>query len=465
MFYSISFKATTEMKTYWERVNIVKSSSGMKIFIGLVSATFLIFSFTHLGVFAYQKITKEKTYKANTMVAAINIAGLTKKEAEEIVASRFKDWQTNKEMSVEYKEKTVQISTNLLTLDVSNTLDNIKEGQLNDLTLSINKAILQTELAKFKSLPINNLAEDQLYRDIVAEGKTLDKKAISYSLEDYLSKGELGKEMLAQTEVPIGSNKAEVEKVLAKMEKIDILPSSSFSLLKIFDDLDQQGISEETASLIATGIYGVILPTNFTITERNIGNELPTNVKPGFEAKASTAEQMDLSFVNSNQESYLIECKIEDNHLIVKLKGEAFAPSYKVYTENKKELQPKTVIQLDPSLKKGEVKVVNKGDAGITIDLIKATLSSKGEVLKTEVVANDYYPPVFRIEAHYLPDEEETENIDVSSEETSDSSTNESISEDETNESQIESDQTAVEDQKDPSARETVNADEFMDAK
>lgn len=444
----------------------MKLFSGIKIFIGLFLATFIIFSFTHLGVFAYQKITKEKTYKANTMVAAINISGLTKKAAKKLVEMRFKEWQTNKEFSLQYKEKTVQFSPSLLTLNVSNTIDNVKEGQTNDLLLSINKVVLQTELAKFKSLPITSLKENQLYTDIVEEGQTLDKKASSYSLADYLSEGELGKEVLAEMEIPIASNELEVEKILAKIGKIDILPSSSFSLLKMLEDLEQQSISEDAASLIAAGIYGVVLPTNFAVTERNIGNALPTNVKPGYEAKASVAEKMDLSFTNSNQQSYQIEFKVKDNTLYVELKGETFASFYKVYTENKKELEPKTVIQFDSSLKKGEVKVINKGKNGLTIDVIKETLSSKGEVLKREVVANDYYPPDFRIEAQYLPNEEDADSTDESS--TQVSAEEEATAEEQTTEVETEAEQaakTAEEDQNDLSEDETINENEFMDVK
>ncbi|PKG21683.1 G5 domain-containing protein [Niallia nealsonii] len=444
----------------------MKLLSGTKIFIGLFLATFIIFSFTHLGALAYQKITKEKTYKANTMVAAINISGLTKRAAKELVEMRFKEWQTNKEFSLQYKEKTVQFSPSLLTLNVSNTLDNIKEGQTNDLLLSINKVVLQTELAKFKSLPITSLQENQLFADVVEEGQTLDKKTSSYSLVDYLSEGELGKEVLAKTEIPIASNELEVEKTLAEMGKIDILPSSSFSLLKMLEDLEQQSISEDTASLIAAGIYGVVLPTNFAVTERNIGNALPTNVKPGYEAKASVAEKMDLSFTNSNQKSYQIQFKVKDNTLYVELKGETFASLYKVYTENKKELEPKTVIQFDSSLKKGEVKVINKGKNGLTIDVIKETLSSKGEVLKREVVANDYYPPDFRIEAQYLPNEEDEDSTDESS--TQVSTEEEATAEEQTTELETEAEQaakTAEEDQHDLSEDEIVNENEFMDVK
>ena len=55
----------------------------------------------------------------------------------------------------------------------------------------------------------------------------------------------------------------------------------------------------------------MILPTNFSIIERNISEELPDYAELGFEAKVNPEKNKDLVFSNGNESSYKIHNKSE----------------------------------------------------------------------------------------------------------------------------------------------------------
>jgi len=49
----------------------------------------------------------------------------------------------------------------------------------------------------------------------------------------------------------------------------------------------------ELLNVIATGIYQAVLPSNFSIVERNIGSSLPNYANLGFEAKVNPRNNTD----------------------------------------------------------------------------------------------------------------------------------------------------------------------------
>ena len=98
-----------------------------------------------------------------------------------------------------------------------------------------------------------------------------------------------------------------------QLHEIELAPMSQFSLIKHVEELGLQQLSSEALSGIATGIYQVILPTNFSIIERNISEELPDYAELGFEAKVNLETNKDLVFLNGNESSYKIILKAKDD--------------------------------------------------------------------------------------------------------------------------------------------------------
>jgi hypothetical protein len=206
---------------------------------------------------------------------------------------------------------------------------------------------------------------------------------------------------ISSTSVNIKEIPDDLQSFLSARPKIEIPAQSPFSFIAFLDKQQLESTSSETLSIIATGIYQTILPTNFTIDERNISNELPDFAQLGDEAKVDVAQNMDLAFTNPNSSNYSLQFQLDGNVLTVTLKGAKLPNEYKIVKENQQKLLPKTIMQYSPYLSPGQIQVTDPGKSGETIDVYRETY--RGESINnSELIANDYYPPQNRVEVHAL---------------------------------------------------------------
>lgn len=213
--------------------------------------------------------------------------------------------------------------------------------------------------------------------------------------------------VISEQEVVLNSATVNVKEIpddlqafLTANPKIELPSNSPFSLL---DFLKKQKLmlSTEALSIIGTGIYQAILPTNLTIEERNIGSELPAYAALGDEAKVDFTQNMDLAFSNPNNTKSTLELQLNGNSLTITLKGAKLPYEYKITKKNEQKLTPKTVVQYSPLLTSGQTTIKNPGENGQTVEVYRQTY--KGDILvKNELIANDYYPPEYRVEIHAL---------------------------------------------------------------
>lgn len=385
------------------------------LFIRLFIATFFLFGGTSLGVYALQKEDKEKVYPLNTSVAGVNIGGLTELEAKRTLENLLMDWKANAVYEFQYKEKTVQVNNDLFAFDVEQTLENITENHTNTFAVEVKEEVLQTELEQYNSFSMEDI-DIELLKSALLESATVlqvDEKLI---VEDYFASYVSGKDIVNTVEISVLDNIEELESVLPFIKEITILPKTTFSLLGLIEDVNQKTIKDDSLSILATGIYQLVLQTNFDIRERTTSKELPDYVDVGYEAKASIREKLDLRFTNPNEHAYLIALKLEDNQLILQLKGQEFPHAYKIVTEEKEEYKPKTIIQFDPLLEEDQVQVKQEGKTGVSVVVIKEVLDKKGDQIKRETVSTDYYPPIYGVEVRGLRNNLETTDNNESGE-------------------------------------------------
>ncbi|WP_312098074.1 VanW family protein [Niallia sp.] len=388
------------------------------LFITLFIATFFLFGGTSLGVYAFQKAGKEEVvYPINTSVAGVNIGGLTEIEAKRTLENHLIGWKANAIYEFQYKEKTVQVTNDLFSFDVEQTLKNITDNNTNTFVVEVDEEVLQTELEQYNSFSIEDIDID-LLKSALLEAATIlqiDEKLI---LEDYFASYVAERDILSTVEMAVpDKTEKELESIISSIEEITILPKTTFSLLGLLQDVNQKSIKDDSLSLLATGIYQLVLQTNFDIRERTISSEIPDYVDIGYEAKASFREQLDLRFTNPNENAYIIALKVEDSQLVLQLKGQAFPNDYEIVIEEKKEYEPKTTIQFDSLLEGDQVQVKQEGKPGVSVVVIKEVLDKKGDQIKREVVSTDYYPPIYRVEVKGLQNDlDSTENNEVEEE-------------------------------------------------
>lgn len=207
--------------------------------------------------------------------------------------------------------------------------------------------------------------------------------------------------VLSEAAVNLGETPEDLPAFIQTVSKIEIPAQANFSLLEFVKKQKLGTMNSDSLSMIATGIYQAILPTNIAIEERNIDNTVPAYANLGFAAKADTAANEDLAFNNPNNTNVTLYFQLNNNILTVTLKGKKLTYEYKIAAKQAQQLKPKTIIQYSPLLAPGQIKVMNPGGNGQTIKIYRETY--QGAFLKeNELISNDYYPPEYRVEVHAL---------------------------------------------------------------
>jgi G5 domain/VanW like protein len=192
---------------------------------------------------------------------------------------------------------------------------------------------------------------------------------------------------------------SDLQSVVEANPEILIEKGTEFSLLEFAKN--QKIENSFVLSVIATGIYQAVLPSNFSIVERNISNALPDYALLGMEAKVNVAKGLDLVIANPNTSLYSIELKIEGNNLVVTLKGEKLLNNYEVSKKDEQQLKPKTIKQYSPLVLPGTIQVQKEGSDGNIVKVYR-DIYEANQLIKSELISEDYYPPVYRVEIHGL---------------------------------------------------------------
>lgn len=379
-----------------------KHQSLIKLFVVLFFGTAFIFSSSHFGAKAFEKFTNaDGLYSEGTSVGSVNLSGKTEGEAVALLEEKYVDWVKNTKMELQYSEKIVPFDLNLFTFDAAQTVYSIQDGQSNIASMSIDLLQVEEQIGLlFPQLDQKELELTKLTADLTNTAAKFENGTFTFNLnKDYQVTGTNQDEVISKAIVKLTEIPSDLQTVVTKYPEIKIAEGATFSLL---DFIKQEKLEYSTSlNVIATGMYQSSLPTNFEIVERNISNALPAYAGLGFEAKVNVAKGADFIIKNPNKTPYTFELKLENNNLIVSLKGEHFLYDYKISKKDEQLLKPKTIVQYSAFIKPGQTKVENNGADGQIVKVYRDTYQGT-ELMNSEILAEDYYPPVYRVEIHGL---------------------------------------------------------------
>ncbi|MDP4084548.1 MAG: VanW family protein [Bacillota bacterium] len=379
-----------------------KNSQLMKLFIVLLICTAFIFSSSHFGAYAFEKSQKSSgKYIKGTSIGSLLIEGKSQFEASEFLQKKYADWIKNTTIFFQYGDNRTPIDLKLFHLDQVKTIDMIKNGQKTPVSIDIdsNKMAQQISLL-FPQISSKDFAIDKLSKKMIEMASSLRSGNYTLNLFDEYLKTETNG-IVSKTTMKIAGDSQELQLFLTSNSKIEIPAQSNFSLLDFLKNQKLEGISPETLSFIATAIYNVVLPTNFSINERDIGNTLPPYADLGFEAKLDPKQNLDLAFYNPNKGNYFLELNADKNNLMVSLTGGEFPYTYKMTATGIAHFAPKKIIQYSPILSPGQIKVTTVGVFGHYVKVYKDEYLGDAK-MNQELVSEDYYSPVPTVEIHPL---------------------------------------------------------------
>ncbi|WP_251549397.1 VanW family protein [Neobacillus muris] len=384
-------------------------SQGIKLFIVLILSTAYVFGFSHIGVRATNLLKiKENTYPSGTLIAAADAGGKTESEAMALITKKISKWKHDTEINLQISEQIIPFDLNLFQFNVEESLKKIKGGQQNLLNVTIGSDDLSGVLAAIDSfiVSVDDLDTKKLAKQLTSIAAALKTGIHTVKLNDYLQNSAdqevLGQAVLNPKDVP-----AHLTLAIEKLGTIPVKPQSQFSLLETLTAMKLQDIPTEAASIIASGIYQVILTTNFTIIEKNTSPEAPDYVPLGMEARVDAEKNLDFVFDNPNLNSYTLKLSWESDGLHVQLIGQKFVSQYKFNASDIQYFSPKTVIQYSPVLSTGQMKVQRSGSKGVLIKVYREEYRN-GNLMQKQLISEDFYPPIPTIEVRSLTENGQT---------------------------------------------------------
>jgi hypothetical protein len=382
---------------------LVRQAAAVRLFFVITICTVYLISFSQIGTFAYQSFFEEPSrFAEGTAIGPVSVSKLSKEEAIRMVQEKVNEWKTATALQLIYQEKKEALPTQLFTFQVEQSVEQAAAGQPSQLVVQFDEQSFSKLIEKvIAPLSLSSINLEKLMRDIMSIAANLQMEKQSIDLANYfieqqgIQKQPISEAMMGN----LGESQAEVVSWVSNHPKIEVKGKSIFSLSAYLKE--SEPLSLEGMSIIASAIYQAILPTNFMIVERHTSRDLPNEIPLGYEAKVDKVNR-DFRFYNPNTGTYTLQFKAMNNGFRVTLTGLPLAYKYVVKVDEVEYFTPKTIIQYSSLLSSGERRLKQKGKQGVLAKVKKEIYDENNHLLKTEIVAEDFYPPSYNIEVRGL---------------------------------------------------------------
>lgn len=354
-----------------------------------------IFSFTYFAASAISfRSSANQVFSEKTFIGPMDVSGKSQEEAKSALEVKRSEWASSAEIVLSYKGQSFAIAAAEYDFLIDESIASAVNGAQNKVLVNLKNDVID-ELPLIPPSLISNLNKESIKKELILAAQNF-VQTTEISLENYLPKEKI--KIISTAAIKLSDENQEIQEFTKLYPSIEIAPESQFSLAAFVKENEMNNISSYTYSQIATAIYQALMPTNFLISERHIGSKLPDNIQAGFEAKVNFEKKMDLLFYNPNNSSYSMAFNLKTSELEVSIIGIPLLYNYSIITGDKQEFEPRTIKQYSPMLEQGQKSVEVEGSPGFLVKVYREIYNQTGELLKSELLSEDFYPPVLRVE-------------------------------------------------------------------
>jgi len=356
--------------------------------------------FTYSGTLVHSIWFEEERFESETMIANMDISDLNQEEATLELQQEVAEWQANYSIELRWFDKKKLYPVESLNFLVDESIeDMMMSDELNEslIVLATEQQLMDT-LEEFDFYPdVSRIVFlERLLNDLEEEVSTLPNEDIVINIHDYLFDDQVNQEQTISS-TSRSYDSPLLETWIHDLRLITIEADSRFSLMNAMDEARIESLTEQPLSILASAVYEVMLHSNFNLIERVQSDTVKEDVPVGYDVKM-VPEENDLVFENPNPIDYQLKFHYENNQLSVELIGEEFAYLISVDVEDQENIRPRTIVQYSDSLRKGSSQVVDSGKDGLNYQLVRSIVNPLDNENVTEQIANDYYPPIHRVE-------------------------------------------------------------------
>lgn len=369
-----------------------------KFTIIMTIAALFIFGFSQFSTVVYSSFIEKDTYDEQTSIGRISLSGRQIEQANSLLEEQIKNWQESASFELTYKGNSQKVDANSFIFLVNDSVESAMNGKENPLFVEVNQKNIENTV-ELVAPAIDILALDMasLLKRLSSAASELEP-SISLQLEGFLPKED--PVVLATATRELSEEFSDIETFVQELPQISVDPLTNVSLKELVEEKDLNHLSTQQLSTVSSGLFEALMSTNFTITERNIGRELQRNIKLGLEAKVDFTKDIDFSFYNPNENSYEIKFSINESQLEISIFGVPFSTGYRLSLTEKQEFKPRTIKRYTPLLEPNQNSVETEGKPGLLIKVYRDSISTSGELIKSELISEDFYQPIHRVEVH-----------------------------------------------------------------
>jgi hypothetical protein len=369
-----------------------------KFTIIMTIAALFIFGFSQFSTVVYSSFMQKDTFDEHTSIGRISLSGKSVEQANSLLEEQIKNWQESASFVLTYKGSSQKVDANSFIFLVNDSVESAVNDKDNPLLVEVNQKKLEDTL--YLLAPTSGLhALDMagLLKRLSSAASEL-APSISLRLEDFLPKED--PVVVATATRELSEKFSDIETFVQELPQIPVDPLTNVSLKELVEEKHLDQLSSQQLSTVSSGLFEALMSTNFTITERNIGRELQRNIKLGLEAKVDFTNDIDFSFYNPNDNRYEIKLSINESQLEISILGLPFSSGYRLSLTEKQEFKPRTIKRYTPLLEPNQKSVEAEGKPGLLIKVYRESFSSSGESIKSELISEDFYQPIHRVEVH-----------------------------------------------------------------
>ncbi|RFU71567.1 hypothetical protein D0469_00190 [Peribacillus saganii] len=370
-----------------------------RIFLIILFCILFITAFSRFGAYAYETVFLAKeNFSEGTMLGPVNIENLSYDQAFSKVNGEVGNWKKNSNVVLTLSDRNVAIPLDMVYLLIEESLGAAVNDQENKLYSTIQQSDLEKQVLLIADESLAKAIDiKRLKAEIENSISALPAGKLEFKLADYIAEGAgVKQDVIASSKLNIIDTK-HLEQWLKTHGELNIPAKMNVSFLQLVTT--EQGAKYPAVFLseIASVLYSSILPTNVQILERHTSQELPNGIEAGYEAKVIPGE-MDLLLFNPNDFDIKVRFSSkEPGTVTAEVLGLNVGFTYKIRMENKKEYQPKQIIQYVPDINMIQNRVKQEGKKGYSVSVYRDILDSQGKKIESIILAEDFYLPVNEI--------------------------------------------------------------------
>lgn len=370
----------------------MKKKQIVKFSLILSVLSIFIFSFTYFGSDIFSARTSAKqAFSENTTIGSLDVSNKSQDEANTYIQTQVDRWLAEANVRLVYKGNNYPVNASSFVFGIEDSVSSATSGVQNELYVQWEEAALNN--LNLPSAIMPQLDTEKLIIKMQMPAQKLLPE-IEVKLEDFLPAEE---SVIVSTSLVKLSSDVDSE-LIGELASIEILPDSVFSLAAYANENNLANVSASFISQIGSALYKALLQSEIPIVERHISSQLPKNIELGYETKVDFNKNLDLKFYNPNNTSYKIELNLKGQELEAVVTGAPPIYEYKITATDKQEFKPRIIKQYSPLLKQGQKSVQTEGKEGLLIKVNREIYGEDGELLKSEFISEDFYPPIHRVE-------------------------------------------------------------------